>query len=155
MKLIWNGHSCFTLHADNTTVVLDPYENGYVPGYATLDLHADAVYCSHGHNDHGAKEVIPLTGAPCSVAVETLPSWHDEVQGAKRGANLIHIFSAEGMKVVHLGDLGCELNEEQIASLRGCDVLLIPVGGFYTIDAETAKTVCTQLKPREIGRAHV
>lgn len=154
MKLIWNGHSCFTLHSGSTTIVLDPYDNGYVPGYSVLSLQADAVYCSHGHNDHGAAHIVALSGEPCPIPVTTLDTWHDEVQGAKRGANRIHIFTCEGMRVAHLGDLGCELTPEQVDTLHGVDVLLIPVGGFYTIDAKQAAGIVAQLAPRIVIPMH-
>ena len=74
--------------------------------------------------------------------------------GALRGTNTIHILAAEGLRVVHLGDLGHELSGEQLAPLRGCDALLIPVGGFYTIDAETAKRVADAIAPRVIVPMH-
>ena len=81
-------------------------------------------------------------------------SWHDEVQGAKRGPNTMRIFSAEGLRVAHLGDLGCGLTPEQAEALSGLDALLIPVGGFYTIDAGQAKAVVDQLKPRVVVPMH-
>lgn len=154
MKIIWNGHSCFTLQTAQGSVVIDPFQDNYVPGCGVIRPVADAVFCSHGHNDHGCAEVVRLTGTPHSVSVATVPSWHDEVQGAKRGANLIHIFSAEGMKAVHLGDLGCELSEEQITAIGQPDILFVPVGGFYTIDAVQAKTVVDQLSPRIVVPMH-
>lgn len=154
MKLIWNGHSCFTLVTEQGTVVMDPYKDDCVPGYAPLRLSADGVYCSHGHNDHSGTGVVTLSGAPCGVTVSTLDTWHDEVKGAKRGASRIHIFSAEGMRVAHLGDLGCELTEEQAEALRDVDVLLIPVGGFYTIDARQAAAIAARLSPRVVVPMH-
>ena len=135
MKLIWNGHSCFTLATEAGTLVIDPYEDGSVPGLSPLHLKADAVYCSHEHRDHGNRAAVALSGKPCAVEVEELATWHDEVQGAKRGPNTMRIFSAEGLRVAHLGDLGCGLTPEQAEALSGLDALLIPVGGFYTIDA--------------------
>ena len=139
MKLIWNGHSCFTLATEAGTLVIDPYEDGSVPGLSPLHLEADAVYCSHEHRDHGNRAAVALSGKPCAVEVEELATWHDEVQGAKRGPNTMRIFSAEGLRVAHLGDLGCGLTPEQAEALSGLDALLIPVGGFYTIDAGQAK----------------
>lgn len=154
MKIIWHGHSCFTIETAQGSVVIDPFSDNYVPGCGVIRPNADAVFCSHGHADHGCAEVVTLTGNAHTVNVETIPSWHDEVQGAKRGTNLIHIFSAEGMKLVHLGDLGCPLNEEQAAALKNPDVLFLPVGGFYTIDAEQAKAAADLLSPRIIVPMH-
>lgn len=154
MKLTWHGHSCFTLETDRGSLVMDPMVDNYVPGFGPINAVADAVYCSHGHSDHHGLEAVTLTGNPCTVEVETVPSWHDEAQGSKRGSNTIHCFRAEGMRVVHLGDLGCLLTEEQAAPLKGCDVLLLPVGGFYTIGPEEAKAVADHLSPRIIIPMH-
>ena len=154
MRLIWNGHSCFTLETAGGTVVVDPYLDGSVPGLAPIRLRADAVYCSHEHRDHGARELVALTGEKPDVAVETIHTWHDDQQGAQRGPNTIHIFQAEGLRVAHLGDLGCELEPEQLEALKGLDALMIPVGGFYTIDAQGAKAVAEALSPRVIVPMH-
>ena len=148
MRIIWNGHSCFTLESAGGTVVVDPYLDGSVPGLAPLRLQADAVYCSHGHRDHGGTEVVALSGDTPEMAVETLNTWHDDQQGAQRGPNVIHIFQTEGLRVAHLGDLGCELEPEQLEALKGLDALMIPVGGFYTIDAKQAKALTDLLQPR-------
>ena len=138
MEIIWNGHSCFTVKTQEGSVVLDPYEDGKVPGLGPLRLEADAVLCSH----------VSLTGKPFGVRVEAIPSWHDEVCGRKRGSNTIHVLYAEGMKLVHLGDLGTELNREQIETLAEPDILLIPIGGYYTINAAQALEIVEQLRPR-------
>ena len=154
MKITWHGHACFTIETTQGSVTVDPFQDNYVPGCGVIRPVSDAVFCSHGHGDHHGVEAVRLTGSPCGVAVETISTWHDEVQGAKRGDNLIHIFSAEGMTVVHLGDLGCELTEEQITKLSSTDVLLIPVGGFYTIDATQAMQIVKQLSPRVVIPMH-
>ena len=154
MKITWHGHSCFTIATAQGSVTVDPFQDNYVPGLGVIRPISDAVFCSHGHGDHHGVDAVQLTGKECSVGVETISTWHDEAQGTKRGANLIHIFSAEDMKVIHLGDLGCELTEEQIAALSGADVLLTPVGGFYTIDAKQARTIVDQIKPRVIIPMH-
>jgi len=154
MKFTWHGHSCFTIDTAQGTVTVDPFQDNYVPGFGTIRPVADAVYCSHGHGDHHGVDAVMLTGSGCHVGVETVSTFHDEVEGAKRGVNLIHIFSAEGMKAAHMGDLGCELTREQIDMLAGLDVLLIPVGGFYTIDAEQAAEIVRQLSPRIVVPMH-
>ena len=154
MKITWHGHSCFTIATAQGSVTVDPFQDNYVPGLGVIRPVSDAVFCSHGHGDHHGVDAVQLTGKQCGVGVETVSTFHDEVEGAKRGANLIHIFSAEDMKVIHLGDLGCELTEEQIATLANPDVLLIPVGGFYTIDAKQAKTIIDQLNPRVVIPMH-
>ncbi|MBR0162597.1 MAG: MBL fold metallo-hydrolase [Oscillospiraceae bacterium] len=148
MKITWNGHACFTVETAEGTVVLDPFADGSVPGFEPLRLKADLVLCSHEHGDHSNRAAVRLSGAPCGVAVEAMESWHDDVKGAKRGPNTFHVLKAEGMRVAHLGDLGCDLTEEQVEKLLGADVLMIPIGGYYTIDSAQALKVVQLLKPR-------
>ena len=154
MKLTWNGHSCFTLESTQGTVVFDPYADGSVPGLPSLNLSADLVLCSHEHADHGARCNVHLSGKTPSFTVDRLETFHDPEGGALRGPNTIHILSADGLKVVHLGDLGCTLQPEQLEKLRGADVLLLPVGGYYTIDAAQANQLANQLQPRVVVPMH-
>lgn len=154
MKLIWNGHSCFTVDTAQGSVVFDPYQDGSVPGLSPLHLTADLVLCSHEHRDHGARQVVTLTGHTPSFQVESLSTFHDSEQGNLRGPNTIHILSAEGLRLAHLGDLGCSLTEEQVSRLQGLDALLIPVGGFYTIDAAQAQALVQALAPRVVVPMH-
>ena len=152
MKLTWLGHSCFAVESGGYRVVLDPY---YVESYPPLHTSANEVLCSHHHRDHDFVEAVELTPRGDSpFTVETVQAFHDDQGGALRGTNTIHVLAAEGLRVVHLGDLGHELSGEQLAPLRGCDALLIPVGGFYTIDAETAKRVADAIAPRVIVPMH-
>ena len=154
MRIIWNGHSCFTLETTQGTIVLDPYADGSVPGYPPLALRADLVCCSHGHADHCAPQAVTLTDAPCTVEIEELPTFHDDQDGSLRGPNTIRIFHAEGLRVAHLGDLGCALSPEQMQALTHLDALMIPVGGYYTIDAQQAHDLAEQLQPRIIIPMH-
>ena len=154
MKITWHGHSCFTLDSAQGSVVLDPYGDGSVPGLAPLHLTADLVLCSHEHRDHGAREAVALTGKPVSLRVEELHTFHDPQRGALRGTNIIRILSAEGLRVAHLGDLGCPLTPEQEEQLKGLDALMLPVGGYFTIDAGQAKKIADALKPRVVIPMH-
>ena len=154
MKLIWNGHSCFTLATEAGTLVIDPYEDGSVPGLSPLHLEADAVYCSHEHRDHGNRAAVALSGKPCAVEVEELATWHDEVQGAKRGPNTMRIFSAEGLRVAHLGDLGCGLTPEQAEEIRTKDFFDCILPGTVKFLSDQAKAVVDQLKPRVVVPMH-
>lgn len=155
MTLTWYGHSCFKLESAQGSIVLDPYEPGYVPGLALPEgLSADAVICSHGHGDHSYAAGVALTGHRTELSVERMETFHDEVQGAKRGRNTVTAVTAEGMSIVHMGDLGHMLNAEQCASLAGADVLMIPVGGYYTIDARTAAALVRKLRPRIVIPMH-
>lgn len=154
MKLIWHGHSCFSVETDAGTVVFDPYGDGSVPGLAPLRLTADAVFCSHDHHDHNARDKVTLSGRDCAVGIETVACYHDDMRGLKRGKNTIHILSAEGLRVAHCGDLGHRLRGAALDALRGLDALLVPVGGFFTIDAQTAKALVDEVKPRVVVPMH-
>ena len=113
MKLTWLGHSCFAVESGGYRVVLDPY---YVESYPPLHTSANEVLCSHHHRDHDYVEAVELTPRGDSpFTVETVQAFHDDQGGALRGTNTIHILAAEGLRVVHLGDLGHELSGEQLA----------------------------------------
>ncbi len=155
IRITWLGHSCYQVEADGYSVVLDPYEDGYVPGCLPVDVEADLVLCSHGHGDHGASQVVKLReGGVCPFAVEVLDTYHDDQKGALRGRNKIHILDDGTFRLAHLGDLGCELTEEEIQKLSSLDLLMIPVGGFYTIDALQAKRLVDRIGPRVVIPMH-
>ena len=148
MKITWYGHSCFKVSFDGGSVVFDPYADGSVPGWTLPQLSADAVLCSHRHDDHAGAGKVTLSGREPDCKVETVECFHDAEHGAKRGANTIHILTADGVRVAHLGDLGHEPDEAQLAAIGAPDVLLMPVGGFYTIDAATAAAVAEKIGAR-------
>ena len=148
MKITWYGHSCFKVSFDGGSVVFDPYADGSVPGWTLPQLSADAVLCSHRHDDHAGAGKVTLSGREPDCKVETVECFHDAEHGAKRGANTIHILTADGVRVAHLGDLGHEPDEAQLAAIGAPDVLLIPVGGFYTIDAATAAAMAEKIGAR-------
>ncbi len=152
MKITWYGHACFGVESEGYRVVLDPYDG--VKGYGQLHLTANEVLCSHEHFDHCFRSAVTLEGAKSPFRISSVDSFHDDRGGELRGKNTIHILRAEGMTVVHLGDLGHQPTKEQTAALRGCDVLLIPVGGTYTIDAAGAKAAVSALNPRIVVPMH-
>ena len=154
MKIVWHGHSCFSVKTEGGTAVFDPYIDGMVPGLSPLALTADAVYCSHDHDDHNAVDKVTLSGRTPSFSVEEISSFHDDLHGLKRGKNTIRVLSAEGLRIAHLGDLGHMLKGAALEKLRGVDALLIPVGGFFTIDAPTAKKVVDAVSPRVVIPMH-
>lgn len=154
MNITWLGHSCFVVESAGWRVVLDPY---YVETYPALHVSADEALYSHGHRDHAFLEAVTLSGrdsAESPFTVETLATFHDDKQGSLRGENTIHILRAEGVTLVHCGDLGHELSEKQLAAVKGCDALLIPVGGYYTIDEKMAKKVADVIAPRVLVPMH-
>jgi L-ascorbate metabolism protein UlaG (beta-lactamase superfamily) len=155
MIITYYGHSCFTLESQGFWAVVDPYRD-YVPGYKKLDLEADAAYCSHGHDDHCWVQDVTMreNGAEDPFTVTEIAGFHDDVCGAKRGPNTMRVFEAEGLKVAHLGDIGCLPPEEDLEKLKGLDACLVPVGGFYTIDAKQAKELMDLIQPRVIIPMH-
>ncbi|MEG1782163.1 MAG: MBL fold metallo-hydrolase [Oscillospiraceae bacterium] len=151
----WLGHSCFKLTFGEYTAVVDPYENGSVPGLSNLNVSAIDVFCSHKHHDHCAMNVVKqirmFAPPPLITRVE---SFHDDEEGAKRGENTIQVFSYEGLSVAHFGDLGHLLTQEQVEKIGQVDVALLPVGGFYTMDGKTALQVAKQVGARVIIPMH-
>lgn len=155
MIITWIGHSCFKLETKGYTIITDPYEDGSVPGLKDVRETANLVLCSHEHFDHNGRSAVKIIGSENPpVSVTKIETWHDEVRGAKRGANTIYILDDGETRLAHLGDLGCELEPEQIEQLKGIDVLLVPVGGFYTINAEQAADLIQKLHPRKVIPMH-
>ena len=155
MTLTWYGHSCFRLDSAQGSVVFDPYEPEYVPGLALPEgLSADAVICSHAHRDHNYAAGVALTGRRPGFTVERMETFHDDVHGAKRGRNTVSIVTAEGMRIVHMGDLGHMLSAAQCDALSGAEAVMIPVGGYYTIDARTAADIVRAIRPRVVIPMH-
>lgn len=155
MKITWLGHSCFKLESKGQSIILDPYADGSVPGYKPLREKANAVFCSHSHGDHnGINGVEIIPEEKLLMTVTTIETYHDNQMGKIRGKNTIHIIDDGESKVAHLGDLGCELNEEQIQILSDLDAVMIPVGGYYTINAAEAEEIIEQIKPRMVLPMH-
>lgn len=154
MKITWYGHACFKLEAEGGSVVIDPYAPGSVPGLRLPTLEADKVLCSHGHHDHNYADGVRLSGKEAGLKTGFIPCWHDSEQGRLRGDNLISVIDAEGLRLAHLGDLGHMLSPQQLEALGRVDVLLIPVGGFYTIDAMQARELAAALKPGIVVPMH-
>jgi L-ascorbate metabolism protein UlaG (beta-lactamase superfamily) len=136
--------------------VLDPYADGKVDGYPPLRLESEEVLTSHGHSDHNFVQAVTLSGAGIEspFTVTEIHTWHDDEEGAARGENTITILEADGLRVVHLGDLGCRLQETQLKRLVDADAVMIPVGGFFTIDAAAAKELVLRLEARVVIPMH-
>ena len=152
MKIEYLGHSCFRLDDE---LVIDPYRDGSVPGLPRLRTSGVKVICSHGHADHSGVECVEIDGSRgCGFEIKEVPSFHDDRQGALRGPNTIFVITRDGEKLVHLGDLGHFPNPRQLEVISGADYLLIPVGGYYTIDALTAAEICLVCRPKCIIPMH-
>ena len=156
MKITWLGHSCFMLETTGGTIVFDPYSDGSVPGWQLGQLTADEVLCSHGHDGHGAVSAVRLRrgGAASPFAAEDMETYHDVMLGRLRGGNTARIISAEGLRIVHLGDLGCPLTAGQTERISGCDALLIPVGGILTIEPYAAYELVRAARPKLVIPMH-
>ena len=153
MTITWLGHSCFVLESGGFRVLLDPYKG--VRGYPDVTAEVNAVCCSRVHSDDAYTAGVTLAaGGRSPFAPREVPTFHDDQNGTLRGKNMVRVFSAEGLSVAHLGDLGHRLTERQVAAIGPCDVLLLPVGGAYTIDAPAAWAVAEQLSPRIIIPMH-
>ncbi len=154
MKLTYLGHACFLLESKDGSAVFDPYAPNYIDGLTLPELCADTVLCSHGHGDHNYSAAVTLTGRVPSFKLSYIDSFHDECLGRKRGKNLITVIDAEGLRIVHCGDLGHKLGDAELSALGRVDVLMIPVGGVYTVDAAAAKEIAEQISPRIVIPMH-
>ena len=164
MKLKYLAHSSFLLSSDSgIRIVTDPYNISADFRHKPVNEPADIVTVSHEHGDHnavstvpGSPEVINVGGTTQSkgITIKGVATYHDESEGKQRGKNIVFCFSIDGINVCHMGDLGHVLDSTQIKELGNLDVLLIPVGGFFTIDAAAATKICDDLKPRIIVPMH-
>lgn len=153
MKIKYHGHACFSITCNDYTIVLDPYKD--VEGFIDVDLEANELICSHLHMDHAyvdGVKIIPKDNSP--FINEKIHVYHDECKGEKRGKNDINILLAENKKLVHLGDLGHELDEDSISKLANTDILMIPIGGFYTIDHKQAINIINRINPKQVIPMH-
>ncbi len=161
MKVNWYGQACFLFEGAGVRLVTDPPAREV--GYLLPELEVDVATVSHGHHDHN--NVDALRGAPAVIntpgvhevkglRIEGFPTFHDDARGAKRGPNLVFAWEMDGVRVCHLGDLGHLLDAKTLQGLGRIDLLLIPVGGVFTVDAGGAKQVVDQIKPRLVIPMH-
>ena len=157
MIIKYLGHSFFTITTnDGTVIATDPYADFYQ--YPKRNIHADICTVSHHHHDHDGvssvsktAQIIETAGkhhCKSSVDIIGLPTKHDDKDGTLRGDNIIFVIEADGLRIGHAGDLGHMLTDEQAKSIGTLDILLLPVGGFYTIDATVADRVRRLLHPK-------
>ncbi|MFC1915252.1 MBL fold metallo-hydrolase [Chloroflexota bacterium] len=162
MKIKWLGHATFLITSDTgTRIITDPYTTGGKLAYGEIKEAADIVTVSHDHYDHnniaavrGNPSVVRGTAEVKGIKIRGITTHHDRSQGRERGNNIAFCLEVDEIKVCHLGDLGHPLGDKEVTELGETDILLIPVGGFYTIDARVASQVCNQLKPRVIIPMH-
>ena len=156
MKIKYFAHACFGLSfANGPVLVTDPYDESVT--YPPCNAECDAALVSHDHFDHNHVQSLsgefavvkePGTYEIGSAKITATPCFHDPEQGALRGRNLIFRVECEGLSIAHLGDLGHMPNEEQLAAISGLDVLMLPIGGTYTITTPQAEEIIRTVKPK-------
>ncbi|MBI4286354.1 MAG: MBL fold metallo-hydrolase [Chloroflexi bacterium] len=156
MKVKWLAHACFLITSDSgVRIITDPYELTNALTYAPVKETADIVTVSHDHFDHnnakavrGNPIIVRKTTEVKGITFRGIPSHHDTTGGKERGNNTIFCFEVDSIKACHVGDLGHRLDDQQVKEVGPVDVLFLPVGGFYTIDAKVATQVVDQLQPK-------
>jgi L-ascorbate metabolism protein UlaG (beta-lactamase superfamily) len=167
MRLTYFGHSAFLVEAaDGTRVIIDPYLSGSFDGafrYGPIEEPADAAVATHEHDDHGATSAVrgkpvslvhPVKETVRGVTITGFEVAHDDAGGSKRGRNTIVLLDDRDVRLVHLGDLGHTLDASTVEAIGRVDVLLVPVGGFFTIDHKEAAQVVDSLEPRIVIPMH-
>lgn len=165
MLITWLGHSCFRLQdktgPEGKTLVTDPFDKTI--GLKPPQFEASIVTVSHNHHDHNNAKA--LRGNPYivdsvgeydiqGISIQGVDSYHDDQQGRERGANVIYRIEIDDISVVHLGDLGHILENKQLEAIGRTDILFVPVGGNYTLDAKNAAEVVNQIEPRIVIPMH-
>ncbi|MQL51596.1 MBL fold metallo-hydrolase [Desulfofundulus thermobenzoicus] len=162
MQIHWLGHACFLVTTGSgKRIITDPFDQRV--GYPPPAVPADIVTVSHQHFDHNAVQVVP--GSPAvvqetgehvfgDIKITGHPSYHDQSRGSQRGENIIFVIETEGLRLCHVGDLGHRLEDDRVKALGEIDILMIPVGGYYTIDAAEAAAVVEQLAPAYVLPMH-
>lgn len=161
MKIWWRGHASFVIETLGKRILTDPY--GSYVGYPMHPITADIVTISHEHRDHN--DVPSVSGNPLvirgtfeteidGIFIRGVNTFHDTKGGKERGSNKVFIISSEGLQLVHLGDLGHPLSPQQVQAIGPVDILMVPVGGTYTIDAAGAAAAVRTLKPKIVIPMH-
>ena len=164
MKVKWLGHSSFLITADNgAKIITDPYTTNERLKYGDIKESADVLVVSHEHGDHnnvaavkGNPQVVRGAGTKevKKIKFEGIATYHDDSGGKQRGSNTVTCFVVDGVRVCHSGDLGHPLSDQEIKQIGKVDVLLLPVGGFFTIDAKVATEVVLKLGPKVVIPMH-
>lgn len=162
MKIKYLAHAAFLITSEKgTRIVTDPYETSPGLNHGAIKETADIVTVSHEHGDHnnvsavkGNPKIVKASEEVKGISFKAVATTHDDKGGSQRGKNTVFCFNVDGINVCHAGDLGHELTADQVKAIGKADVLMIPVGGFFTIDARTATKVCDQIKPKVIIPMH-
>jgi L-ascorbate metabolism protein UlaG (beta-lactamase superfamily) len=162
LQIRWHGHSCWEI-ANNKTLVIDPHDGKSI-GIPAPNVTGDIILVSHDHYDHNSVKSVEKEGSKIvldgrkrtidDVEIRGIDSFHDEVGGAKRGANIMYKFTIDGIKFCHLGDLGHELDSETVEKIGKVDILFVPIGGTFTVDDKQAWNVIKAIKPKIVIPMH-
>ena len=162
MKIKWFGQAAFLITSDSgLKIITDPYAPNERLTYDEINESADIVTVSHGHGDHnnvagvkGNPALVKETKEVKGIKFQSIPAYHDASEGGQRGKMTLFCFQVDGIKICHLGDLGHPLSDKQAAEIGKVDILLVPVGGNFTIDAKLAAEVCGKLAAKVIIPMH-
>lgn len=162
MIITWYGQACFKIQSGEKTIIIDPYAKSI--GLNPPNVLADLVFVTHEHADHSNVAAVKgdyfLINGPGEYEVKGIKargifSFHDAERGAKRGLNTLYLIEVEGIKLLHMGDIGQEkLEDKQLDEIGDVDILMIPVGGFFTVDAKQAVTIINQIEPKIVIPMH-
>jgi L-ascorbate metabolism protein UlaG (beta-lactamase superfamily) len=162
LKIRWHGHACFEI-TNEITLVTDPHDGKSI-GIPAPNVAGDIILVSHDHYDHNKVKSVEKDSSKVitdvrkrtvlDVQINGYESFHDECCGDKRGTNIIYKFVYDDITFCHLGDLGHELDDKAVHQIGEIDILFIPIGGTYTIDAEQAWNIIHMIKPKIIIPIH-
>lgn len=166
VRITWLGRAYFLVETPTVKVAIDPCKEGDFWKAPTRETIADLVLTTHDHDDHDAVDAVQGTRASlrskfvtgeeiaAGVKVKYVLTDHDGRGGQDRGKNTIYVVELEGLRICHAGDLGHRLTDEQVKAVGPIDILLLPVGGRYTLEPDEARAVCDQLRPRVVVPMH-
>jgi len=156
IQIRWHGHACFEITND-VTLVTDPHDGKSI-GIPAPNVTGDIILVSHDHYDHNSVKTVEKEGAKIvtderkrnisNIDIKGIESFHDECKGEKRGSNIIYKFIVDGINFCHLGDLGHEIDEVTVQKIGDVDILFVPIGGTFTVDADEAWKVIKSIKPK-------
>ena len=152
IKITHLAHAGFLIENDSERLIIDPADDSF--GYKFENESVNYLLISHNHFDYNNAKNINLKENNGSFTISEIDSYHDKEEGTLRGTNIIHVIETNGTRICHLGDLGQVLTQKQIQLIGNVDILLIPVGGFYTIDYREAIEIVNQLNPEVIIPMH-